>query len=72
MLRNTQRVSMKSSSMSVDKPWIVKKKKSSIKVMEQIKSAQMIQKLRDQRLASIDSSAKLAELIEGDYDLEQS
>ena len=32
----------------------------------------MIQKLRDQRLASIDSSAKLAELIEGDMDLEQS
>ena len=71
MLRLSQRT-MKSSSMSVDKPWIVKKKKSSIKVMEQIKSAQMIQKLRDQRLASIDSSAKLAELIEGDYDLEQS
>lgn len=61
-----------------DKPWIVKKdrqslnsqKRSSLAVSDKLNETR-IEVLRDKRLASIDSQAALAELVEGDKDLAQ-
>ena len=53
----------------MDKPWIIKKKGSSLLVDKQSEINLTIR--RDKRLASIDSQAKLAELVEGDKDLNQ-
>ena len=61
---------MKSCSQVEDKPWIINKKKIS-GVVKQTSSSMHIEKLRELRMASIDSKTKLLELIEGDQDLTQ-